>query len=1196
MASRLCLAVAFFLAFPGLICSQSMNSGISGTVTDPSGAVISKAELTLTSVDRQTNSKTTTGSDGLYSFPNLQPGRYELKIVAPGFKPITQTGISLLVNQNARLDLALEVGTQVQSVEVQANASPLNFENAVHQEGVSPETITNLPLEVSGSPRNSAQMAVLLPGVSTGTSSSAYDSRINGGLKEGDEAVMDGVSMQEGTMSQSGMVAFWDFRMTPDMISEFRVMTSTYSPEYGDSTGAQIIVTTNSGTDQFHGAGFEYLRNKSLNATQFTNNRQPGDQRPKDNEHDFGGKLGGPIKIPKLYNGSRFRTFFFLDLEYYRINGGASRPTRSIPSLQERTGNFSDWPYPIYDPSTTQLNPNFNASQPVGPNNLQYLRAPFQGNIIPATKLASSLAQGWFKFLPTPTSPGPLNNYLVPNPVPDTILSNSNYYLGKLDQYFGEKDHLSVTIWRQVIPAKFVSELPIQIASETFSDPQNAWVNRLNWDHTFSPTLLNHFAIGYLNRNEGYGSVDYQYANDIPQIKGVPNHGYPPQITFNHNNNSPYAQFGNNTGLNSEDVTSRPTYIANDLVTWVAGRHTFKFGGEVRRPMQNIHNGGNGSGTFDFEPTQTGLPGIAGSGNPIASFLLGAVDNSSVQLISVGTKYVRQHAIALFAGDTWKVTNKLSLDLGFRWETFSPTREKYNNASFFDFGPNPDAGNRPGRLAFAGPSWGIATLGPPYTEENWHGGIAPRAGIAYSINNKTVVRTGYGIFYTQAFYPGWGGGLSQFGLNETANANSTAFGGIDPAFYLQNGFPISQIQQPPIISAGAANGTDGQLTYRPKDANRLSYSQQWNFTIERQLSGNAMFSIAYVGSKGTRLPSQLLPLNVLNPSLLSMGGKLNDQFGPNSTSVDGVPAPYPGWAQQLLSKGGCAPTVAQALVPYPQFCDALFGTNENVSNSTYNSLQTKLEKRFSHGLYALVSYTWSKLITDSGGLTQTSQFSNGSLSRGVISPFEYHRNKAISQDDVPHNFSTAVVYDLPLGKGKRWLNSGGFSNVILGGWQVTSTIRYASGLPLLFRSNSCNVPSQFRVACIPGVLPGANPFAQSKDDFNPNARLFSAAAFQSANSFNFYYGTGERVTNYRGFPYKNIDIGIGKRTPLTERVNFLLRAEMFNAFNNHYFVCGSQIRGYCSPFNTDISSPDFGVWNGSVTAPRNIQLVGRVEF
>ena len=256
----------------------------------------------------------------------------------------------------------------------------------MRQEGVTPETINKLPLVVAGGPRNSAQMAVLLPGVNTGSSPSAYDARINGGLKSGDEAVMDGVSMQEGTMSQGGMVAFWDFRMTPDMISEFRVMTSTYSPEYGDSTGGQIIVTTRSGTDQFHGAAFEYLRNKSLNALQFTNDRGPGDQRPKDNEHEFGFSFGGPLKIPKIYHGDKYRTYFFTDIEFFRIAGGASRHTISIPLCRSGRAILATGGIRFTTRPRHENNPTFNPNQPVGPNNLQYLRDQFPDNVIPANR------------------------------------------------------------------------------------------------------------------------------------------------------------------------------------------------------------------------------------------------------------------------------------------------------------------------------------------------------------------------------------------------------------------------------------------------------------------------------------------------------------------------------------------------------------------------------------------------------------------------------------------------------------------------------------------------------------------------------------------------------------------------------------------------------------------------------------------
>ena len=354
------------LALPSAILAQSQNSSLSGTVSDASGAIMPNVNLTLTSIERQTVAKATSSNAGLYTFPNLEPGNYELEAKAAGFRPYVQKGISLSIGQSVHVDLKLEVGSDVQSIEVTGNASTLNFDNAVKQEGIGPETLNELPLIVAGGPRNSAQFAVLMPGVSTGGGGSAFDARINGGLQSGDEAIMDGVSMQEGTMSQSGMVAFADFRLTPDMVSEFKVLTSSYEPEYGASTGAQLIATTKSGTSEYHGGGFEYLRNKSLNATQFQLNRKEGDQRPKDNEHEFGGFLGGPLTIPYINRHNRWRTFFFTDIEFFRIAGGASRPTLSIPSLKERNGDFTDWVdsstgqlIPIFDPATTRANPNY---------------------------------------------------------------------------------------------------------------------------------------------------------------------------------------------------------------------------------------------------------------------------------------------------------------------------------------------------------------------------------------------------------------------------------------------------------------------------------------------------------------------------------------------------------------------------------------------------------------------------------------------------------------------------------------------------------------------------------------------------------------------------------------------------------------------------------------------------------------------
>ena len=394
----------FVVAFTSVgLFAQSQNASLDGQVTDKSGAVIPQATVTLSATERALSSQIQTDNDGRYAFQNLVPGIYNLSVAANGFRTYVQSGIQLLANQSARIDAGLEVGEASTKVEVVADAAQLNYDNGAKQEGVPPQIINQLPLLVAaGTPRNAVQFISFLPGVNTGTSPQAFNARINGGLKMGDEAIMDGVSMQEGTMSQSGMVSFFDFPTTPDMVNEVRVLTSSYEPEYGTTTGGEIIVTTRSGTDQFHGGGFEYFRNKSLNALQFTNQRPDGDPRPKDNENQFGGFIGGPVKLPFLpfVWGPKHKTYFFFDAEYLRSLGGTNRPLVSIPSQQERTGDFSDAGVQLYDPTTQQI------------VNGKLIRQPFANNQIPVSQ-QSPLALQWMQYLPTPTGPGPYNNYLV---------------------------------------------------------------------------------------------------------------------------------------------------------------------------------------------------------------------------------------------------------------------------------------------------------------------------------------------------------------------------------------------------------------------------------------------------------------------------------------------------------------------------------------------------------------------------------------------------------------------------------------------------------------------------------------------------------------------------------------------------------------------------------------------------------------
>jgi hypothetical protein len=937
------------------------------------------------------------------------------------------------------------------------------------------------------------------------------------------------------------------------------VLQANYEPQYGAAAGAVIIMETKSGSNEFHGGLFEFHRNTALNARQWGR-----DNAARDLEHDFGFAIGGPLKLPVAWS-NRNKTFFFFNYEGFRQRGAATRDTMSIPSLKERTGDFTDWLdadgnlIPIFDPATT--------SEVDG----AVTRTPFENNVIPQNRIANSLAKEWLQYLPQPTSGGPLNNF-VPSGVGSSWKANLNIFNARVDEHIGDNDRVTVSIWYQDWPTYTESRLPDEISNDQ-DVYKYTWMNRLGWDHVFSPTLLNHFAGSYNHDYYEAGPHNLEFTSILPQIPGAPNHEQPANIDFSDG----FAPYGTYNGFQKWPA---PAFVAQDLVTWVTGKHTFKFGIEYRNQRNSYTSGLNQSGYLWFDRANTGLLDV-NSGSPIASFLLEQVNYGQLSYVPFGLVSARWSSWIAHVGDTWKITPKISLNLGLRWDMHRPTAEQHDVFSFLDpEGPNPGAGNLPGRLAFAGTRWGDVSYGKRFPEQVFKKGFAPRFGLAYAVSPKTVARLGYGIFFDAGYYPGWGGGIANDGFNLNAYTYGATTQGLGPALELSSGFPEDWRQyELPVLDPTFLNGQSGP-TYRPFEANRLPYAQQWNFSVEHQFSDDLYVTASYVGSKGTRLLSRVAPLNVIDPALLdTYGEQLYSEFQPGDTSLHGVPLPYEGWVEQMTA---CTPSVAQALLPYPQYCGRLQGVNENAGNSTYHSLQLKVEKNFSNGLWALISYTGSKMLTD---------VENTQPGGWGISPFQRHRNKALSSGDIPHVFTASVVYDLPFGRGRKWLNRGGALDHIVGGWRLSSITRLSAGQPFWMSSSQCNVPEQFGVYCLPGIVPGANPFAADKDNFDPNSGpLLNASAFESPNDFNYYFGVGPRVTNLRGFGHKNQDLTIAKHFRINERVTFQVRGDFFNIFNLHTF------RGYANGFDTDVASPSFGHWNGEVSGPRTIQIGGRIDF
>jgi Carboxypeptidase regulatory-like domain len=1178
--------------------AQDVNASLSGEVTDPAGAVIPGAKVALINETSGARLDFQTDASGEYNFRDLPPGIYDLSVTAPAFESYERKGIELAVNQAARAPVKLTVGTADQTVTVTADASLINYENPTLGGGVSPETLQDFPLVISGAPRSSVTVAILQPGVTTGGGGNAYNSRTNGGIVTGDEALVDGATASEGFMNQSGMVSLQtDFGMSPDITSEVKILSSNYDAQYGNSTSGQLIVQTRSGGERFHGAGYEYLRNDAFNSKQYG-----ATSKTPDKENDFGANVGGPIWIPGYHRSNAYvKGYFYFNWEGFQDHGGASSSTLSIASLAARAGNFSGAGSQLYYPA-----------DPV-----KY--GALAGTAIPGNQINPNfedpIAKAFMAALPTPTNGQEVNNYFIPRSGQGSLTNSENVYFFRIDTNVGERDHFYYTFWWQFSGVNTQSDLPIALSTASPANPENAPIQRLNWEHTLNSLMTNHATVGYLSRNEGYYALNGKA--DLPKVPGVANSTYNPEMTFG----GGYSQLGNNTPPNSIDnLTTRGTWAVNDVFTRIQGKHTISGGIEYKLAGMSIHSGGNQGGTFNFAADTTGNSGCANSacpGDPMASFYLGATGSANVEYINVIAKYPRQTGWAFHGGDSWRLTPKLNLSYSIRWDYITPFVDKKNNLSFIDpNGGNPDAitasgAELPGRLAFAGTKFGAASYGARYPEIPFKKGWGPRVGFAYSVNDKTVVRAGYGIYFGQAFYPGWGGGLAQDGFNKNLTLNENSVGNFKkPAIYLQTGISPSQVGPTEDINSGFDNGQTPSL-YRPQDGNRRPYSGQWNLTLERQLPSNTTLSLSYVGTKGTHLPSALSPINVLNPlnpTITAIGSDLavnyNDPTGPATFAAHGVAQPYVGWDSQMT---GCAPTLAQALLPFPQYCGELQGLNEQHGNSIYRSFQGAVNRRFQGGFYLLGALTLQKLFTNASNNVQSG--ANTGLgaggNSGAFSPYNQSRAYAIAPDNVPYTVSIAAVYELPVGNGKRFLDSPGLLNTLVGGWRVGPIFRYEYGIPFSFYSSACNTNTlvpEFREYCIPGSLAGQQPLLVGRNSFNPitdNNRLINSNAFEHDFSAFGYTGFGKAVQPIYGPSYRNLDLSFIKDTHITERLNFRFQANFFNTFNSHYFISqGDTNGGPGYAFVTDIaaSGNSFGTWNGSVTTPRTIQFVGRLEF
>jgi hypothetical protein len=1206
--------------------AQSDRGAISGTVIDQNGGAVRRAKVTVVNLDSGASREVATTDDGAFVVPELRAAPYRLTVEAAGFKTMTLDRLQIAVQVTRRVDIRLEVGALGEVTTVTAAAGALQTEGPVLQTNITERQVRELPLQIGAESggRSPLSFIFLDSSVSSGgaladqgTAASrgavGFNFRVNGGQGLGTEILIDGAATRR---AENGTF-FSEVAPGPNAFQEFTISTAQYSAEYGNSSGGVVNFTIKSGGNDFHGELYENLRNEALNANSDFN-RLRGLPRPLDRQHDFGVSIGGPIYLPHFGEGGpavkgfRNRAFFFFNYGGYRLSQFETVDV-SVPTLKMRSGDFSEL---LTDPYVTNF---FGGPLRIFDNTTACcIRTAIPGNRLDLYRNAagnSIIDPAGFNIInslfPAPNRDGVYHNFRTTTGAPAT----TNYYVQKLDFNLSEKHRLSFSSsYRKLNSIKGFPRFPEPwVAQGVWKQEFRSQYYRLQEDFTIRPNLLNHFNAGFSrsfvqNRNftRGMDPRTLGLPGNATQNLGLPLIGFPlhgdPVTSLD-----PRAyQPGGSTFFDNQDGDNAVQFT--DFVAWSRGRHTLKFGAETRWQQLNDSNHFDIGGNFNFIENQTSNgPGTGGW--PVASLITGAPEFSfaTVQSIDPGFRFFEP---TFFVQDDIKVTPKLTVNVGVRYDIPYPrveARDRYRG--FNPTAMNPVVG-RPGAIVGVAGEGGVKSkyrglVKPDYTD------VSPRFGFAYRVNEKTVVRGGYGLYYAPLLYNEFGrGGLAGYAIQGGANINF----GFD-AIIRFNNYPALPAVDPTtqLVDTVVIRDVEG-FNENFKNGRTAQYS----LDIQRELPGRMALSVSYIGSKGTRLRSNFSPPNALPFNALKLGAPLLrtpfiDVTPAQRAYAQSVGVPLP--ANNAAVFAGFSGTVAQALRPFPHY-GRITEHLESEGQSSYNALKVDLQRRFGQGLHLGVSYTFAKLLTDAA----EDLFGATPISGVVQNPYDRESLWSPSTNVVPHSFVANYLYELPFGKNKPFLNRGKAFDAIFGGWQFTGVLRYRQGpglVPLIagrsrdfldligFTGNlRPNVTGQpFYTGNQPGGVQYAylNPAAFSRpQDFEPLSAngnpLFGAADVGSAayaayyaNPLRFFGNAAPSYSDLRGRPFFNEDFSIAKKTRLNERITVELRADIFNAFNRGRFLLPDM--NFDNPFTFGISGRAPNSFQ-----PRAIQIVGRLIF
>ncbi len=1199
---RLVTGIVVSALFAGALFAQNDRGTITGSVTDPAGAVIPNASITVFNAETGAEFKTNTTGTGNYTIPSLVVGKYSVTVEVTGFKKFTEKNVEVQVATTNRVDVQMQVGATSDTVTVSDEASVLKTETAEQSTIITGQKINELPLNFggggggTGNIRSPYLFNVLSPGVADNALGQGDTANVNGLPASTFRVQVDGqdATSQNDTAWTSTVAA-----PSVDMVQEFSLQTSNYAAEFGQAGGGFYNFTTKSGTNNVHGSVYEYFTNEALDAR-----RAYTYVRPRSRKNDFGGTVGGPVWIPKIYNG-RNKTFFFFNWETYRNNVIAAGSFLTVPTTQMRAGDFSQLltgknlgtdiagrailENTIYNPTTARL---FNG---------QTITDPFVGNVIPQS-LMDPVSLKIQALIPLPT-----NNLITQN----WAQNNPNYRrqkipAGKLDQVLPDSSHLSFYFSKQDTSQLTNADgLPFPISAVRVQEIYGNTA-RLNYDKSITPTLLMHAGIGYQRFHNPDSSpaesLNYDAVGQLGFKGSATNPGGFPRI--NGLSGALSAGMSQAPGPSNANKYYDGALTTTATATYIRGNHTYKLGGEWRLNSWTDRNTRGSQGILNFSTNQTAMPyaqtsafgaGVIGFG--YASFLLGAVDSASVN--AVQDPQLRKQAWGMYLQDTWKITRKLTLDYGLRYDLEGQGHEIHYRTSMFGPSiPNPTVGNIPGGLVYEGFGKGRCNCNfvntYPYN-------VGPRLGVAYSLDSKTVIRGGFGVNYgaPPTFSYITNSALLGVGFNQLNFTNTnTGFG--TAAVTMKNGLIYNQADlYDASLNPGLVPTTNNQLgtfNYLLDKNARPARILQYSIGAQREVLRGLVVEASYVGNRGAyesaaslnninAIPQSTFDKYKIDPTTSAGQSLLTSRIDSAAAKTAGIPMPY--------STFPVAQTVAQAIRPYPQVNGNVTTTWAPIGDSWYNSLQAKVTKRSSHGFSGQGAFTWSKSLITPGGTI------NNVFNRKV--------NKSIAAFDQPLVLNFAAEYETQKYSKNKLVNH------LTSGWTIASLFALSSGLPIASPTSSNNQNSWYfqgtlenRVAGVPLFLkdPNCKCFDPTKDF------ILNPAAW--ANPASGQWGTAAPYYNdFRFARRPGQQISFGRRFALGEKRAFEIRAEFFNFMNHLYFANpstgGPQGARSCTAGGTvgsdgrcsaGTASSGFGFVNPNSpqTPPRNGQLVARITF